>query len=255
MSQFSSLLKRSGNKNDGISWSLDIRKNWQLYLILSLPIIYVFVFNYVPMYGAQIAFKDFKASKGIIESDWVGLKHFIKFFNTPKFGVILGNTVGISLYGLLAGFPIPILLALGLHVCSQRIFKKVVQMVTYAPYFISVVVMVGMLMQFLDPELGFINVIIKALTGDTVKFLSRAELFQGVYVWSGIWQGAGWGSIIYLAALSGIDPELHEAATIEGATRLRRVIHIDIPGIMPTMIILLILSSGNIMNVGFEKYI
>ena len=235
------------------SWKDDIKVNWQLYLLLLLPIAYILIFNYIPMYGAQIAFKDFKASKGILGSEWVGIKYFVKFFQAPKSATIIFNTVRLSIYGLIAGFPIPIILAVSLNVCRMKLFKKTVQMVTYAPYFISVVVMVGMLIQFLDTEIGFINIAIKKITGDTVQFMAKAEYFGDVYVWSGIWQSAGWSSIIYLAALSNIDPELHEAAIIDGASRFKRIIYIDIPGIFPTMIILLILNAAQIMNVGFEK--
>lgn len=234
----------------------EIKVNYQLYLIVLLPIVYIIVFHYMPMYGVQIAFKDFVAVKGITGSPWVGLKYFEKFFNSYEFSRVVKNTLEISIYSLIAGFPVPIILALSLNNTANLKFKKTVQMVTYAPYFISTVVMVGILTQFLSiADYGVVNNLIRMLGVKPVMFMSRPELFSSVYVWSGIWQGAGWGAIIYIAALSSIDQELYEASIVDGASRFQRVIHIDIPGIMPTMVIMLILSAGQIMNVGFEKVI
>jgi putative aldouronate transport system permease protein len=207
------------------------------------------------MYGAQIAFRDFQASKGFFRSDWVGLENFEKFFNSPYFVRIIRNTLEISLYTLIAGFPLPIILALSLNCSLSKRFKKTVQMIAYAPYFISTVVMVGMIMQFLSPKIGFVNRGIGFLGISPIHFLGDAGWFSSVYVWSGIWQHLGWSSIIYLAALSTVDPNLHEAAIVDGASRFKRVIHIDIPRILPTIIVLLIIQSGQIMNVGFEKVI
>jgi ABC-type polysaccharide transport system permease subunit len=231
----------------------ELVSRWQLYLMISVPIIMLFIFHYIPIYGLQIAFKDYQPSLGIWHSKWVGLKWFYKFFQSYQFKRVISNTLEISLYSLIAGFPIPIILALGLNMCGHEKFKKVVQTTTYAPYFISVVVLVGMIIQFLSPKFGLVNRAIVSLGKEPVMFMIRPELFADLYVWTGIWQGTGWGSIIYLAALAGIDPQLHEAAIIDGASRFRRVIHIDIPGILPTMIILLILNSGSLMSVGFEK--
>ena len=189
-----------------LSWWRDLTVNYQLYLLVLLPVAYIFVFMYIPMYGTQIAFREFLAIKGIWGSDWVGLKYFQKFFDSPYFVRVLRNTLEISLYTLIAGFPFPILLALALNSTLNRRVKKTVQMVTYAPYFISTVVMVGMLFQFLSPRIGFVNDILAVLGFERMMFLSEPALFSSVYVWSGIWQFTGWNSIIYLAALSTVDP-------------------------------------------------
>ena len=236
-----------------LSWRRDLTVNYQLYLLVLLPVAYIFVFMYIPMYGTQIAFREFMAIQGIWGSDWVGLKYFQKFFDSPYFVRVVRNTLEISLYTLIAGFPFPILLALALNSSLNRRFKKTVQMVTYAPYFISTVVMVGMLFQFLSPRIGFVNDILALLGFERVMFLSEPALFSSVYVWSGVWQLTGWNSIIYLAALSTVDPELHEAAIVDGANRLRRILHVDIPSVLPTIVILLIIQSGQIMTLGFEK--
>lgn len=231
----------------------EFRKNNQLYLLVLIPVLYLIIFHYVPIYGIQIAFKEFRVSKGIWGSDWVGLKYFLKFLNSYQFLTVVVNTISISVYHLIAGFPIPIILALALNNAFSARFKKIVQMCTYAPHFISTVVMVGMLVQFLSINAGFVNKIIQAFGLEPILFMGRPDLFSSIYVWSGIWQNAGWGTIIYLAALSSIDKELHEAAIIDGASLFKRVIYIDIPGIMPTMTILLIMNFGHIMSVGFEK--
>lgn len=238
-----------------ITWRRDFQLNYQLYLLVTLPVIYIFIFRYIPMYGAQIAFRDFVASKGFFRSEWVGLKNFEKFFASPYFVRIIRNTLEISLYTLIAGFPFPIILALSLNCALNRRFKKSVQMITYAPFFISTVVMVGMIMQFLSAKIGFVNRGLELVGITPIHFMGEAGWFSSVYVWSGIWQRAGWNSIIYLAALSTVDPNLHEAAIVDGASRLRRVLHIDIPRILPTIIVILIIQSGQIMNVGFEKVI
>jgi len=214
---------------------------------------FVVVFAYAPMYGVQIAFKKFNALGGITGSPWVGFNQFVKFFQSYQFTRVLRNTITLSVYGLLAGFPIPIILALALNCCPFRRFTKTVQMTTYAPYFISVVVLVGMVMQFLSPKFGVVNNLIKSLGGDEVLFMGTPRYFSSIYVWSGIWQGMGWSAVIYIAALSAIDQTLHEAAIVDGATRFKRVVHIDVPGLVPTIVIVLILSAGQIMNVGFEK--
>lgn len=230
-----------------------LKKNYQLYIFLLPAILYFAIFQYGPMYGIQIAFKNFIPSKGIWGSPWVGLKHFRNFFDSYYFPVLIKNTLGISLYQLVAGFPIPIILALMINEVKNKYFKKIVQNVTYAPHFISTVVMVGMIMTFLSPSNGIINSVIKAFGGEPIYFMSKSSMFKDIYVWSGIWQNAGWGTIIYLATLAGIDPSLHEAAVVDGATRLQRIRHINIPGIMPTMVITLIMNVGGIMSVGFEK--
>lgn len=230
-----------------------IKRHWQLYLVLLLPMAYLLVFRYWPMYGVQIAFRDFNAAEGIAGSPWVGFMHFERFFNSYRFWDLLRNTVGISFYSLLAGFPLPIILAIAVNEARRYYFKKTVQMVTYAPHFISTVVMVGIILQFLDPRIGLINKAIAALGGTPTNYIGKADLFQSIYVWSGVWQGMGYASIIYIAALSSIDPQLEEAAVIDGASRLQKIWYIDLPGILPTAVILLILNVGQIMNVGFEK--
>jgi putative aldouronate transport system permease protein len=228
-------------------------KGYQLYLLFLPTLLYVLVFLYGPMYGVLIAFKSFRPHLGILGSPWVGFRHFVRFFNMPTFWTIIGNTIGLSLYHLAAGFPIPILLAIGLNISRNRKFKKTVQTITYAPHFISTVVMVGMLSVFLSPRYGLVNHAIAFLGGERIFFLGEPEMFQSLYVWSGVWQDAGWGTIIYLAALSGIDTSLHEAAIVDGATLRQRVWHIDLPGILPTIVILLVLNLGRVMSVGFEK--
>lgn len=233
--------------------SESFKKYWQLYLFILPGMLYFIIFHFMPMYGVQIAFKDYRAIDGILGSDWVGLKHFIRFFESPQFWSMLKNTVGLSLYQLIAGFPIPIMLALLLNQMKNEKFKKTVQMATYAPHFISIVVLCGMMSVFLSPSTGIINVIIKAMGMDPVFFLGDPEMFPHLYVWSGVWQNAGWGTIIYLAALAGIDPSLYEAARVDGANKFRLIWHIDIPGIMPTAILLLIMDLGKVMNIGFQK--
>ncbi len=231
----------------------DWHKNYDLYL-LSLPaFVYFVLFHYVPIYGVQIAFKDFSAALGITGSPWVGMEHFARFFRSFYFTSLIKNTIGISLYSLAVGFPVPIILALLLNEVGRQGFKKSVQMATYAPHFISTVVMAGMLANFLAPDTGLVNILIKTLGGQPLSFLSKPEYFKTIYVVSGVWQEAGWASIIYIAALSGIDPQLHEAAIIDGANKVQRIRHINIPGILPTAVIMLILNMGRIMNVGFEK--
>jgi multiple sugar transport system permease protein/putative aldouronate transport system permease protein len=216
-------------------------------------LLYIIVFNYIPIYGAQIAFKNFRITEGIWGSPWVGFEHFKRFFNSYEFERLIGNTLALSIYSLLAGFPFPIILALLLNYVNNERFKKTVQMVTYAPNFISTVVLVGMIMQFLSPQIGIVNNILEALGMERIHFMAKPEYFRHIYVWSGVWQTTGFSSIIYIAALAAIDPQLHEAAIVDGATKVQRIWHIDLPGIMPTAIILLILNSGNILRVGFEK--
>ena len=230
-----------------------ITRNWELYLMFVPVLAYFILYHYVPMYGVQIAFKKFSGVKGIWGSPWRGLYNFQRFFNSYQFTEVMGNTVSISLYALVVGFPAPILLALLMNELRSGRFKRVVQTVTYAPHFISTVVMCSMIILFLSPSSGVINKVIRLAGGQPVYFMGLPEHFKSVYVLTGVWQGAGWGSILYMAALAGIDPQLHEAAIVDGASRLQRIWHVNIPGILPTAIILLILNSGSIMNVGFEK--
>lgn len=226
--------------------------DWQLYLLIAPAVIYIFLFNYMPMYGLQIAFRNYRPSRGIWGSDWAGLQYFLKFIEYPHFRKIVWNTLRISLYSL-ATFPLSVVLALMIHELRGRTFKRTVQMITYAPHFISTVVVCSMITLFLNKSGGLINNIVAALGGERTAFLENPGYFPTIYVWSGVWQGIGWGTIIYLAALSGVAPELTEAARIDGANRLQIIYHINIPGIMPTVVIMLILSCGNILSVGFEK--
>ncbi|RJG25275.1 sugar ABC transporter permease [Paenibacillus thiaminolyticus] len=230
-----------------------MKKNADLYLFLLPVLIYFAVFHYYPLYGVQIAFKDFSPTEGILGSRWVGFDHFVRFFNSSYAWDIIKNTLLISLYALAVGFPAPLILALLLNQIPNKKFKSIVQTITYAPNFISFVVIVGMLLIFLSPSTGIINTIIVMFGGDPINFMGKSQLFSTIYVLSDVWQSAGWGAIIYLAALSGISPELHEAAMIDGANKFKRVWHIDLPGIMPTVVILLILGLGGVMSLGFEK--
>jgi putative aldouronate transport system permease protein len=230
-----------------------LKKSWQLYIIILLPLAFILLFHYGPMYGIQIAFKEYDVTKGIFGSSWVGLKHFNRFIGSYNFKVIVWNTVSISFFSLLFGLPVPIILAISLNECDNRKYKKFVQTVTYAPHFISMVVMVSMIILTLSLNNGIINNIIAFLGGKRINFMSKPEMFKSIYIMSGIWQGMGYGSILYLAVLTGIDPTLYEAAVIDGASRIKKIRHIDIPFLIPTIIIMLILALGQIMNVGFEK--
>ena len=229
-----------------------VRRNWVLYLFILPTFIYLVIFHYWPLYGVQIAFRNFKPAKGIWGSDWVGLKHFRKFLGSYYVKDLFRNTILLSVYQLLASFPFPIFLAILLNYCVSAKLRKVTQMVTYAPYFISTVVLVGMLMVFLAND-GIFNQILGKLGIAPIAFLSDAGKFRHIYVWSHIWQRTGYNAVIYIAALAGVDPSLHEAAIVDGANKAQRAWHIDIPSILPTAIILLIMSTGNILSVGFEK--
>ena len=231
----------------------ELTKRWQLYLLLLLPISFLVVFNYVPMYGAQISFRNYTAKDGILGSAWVGVKHFVKFFTSPQFWRLIRNTFVLSIYGLLAGFPIPVMLALALNNVDNDHYRKTVQMVTYAPHFISTVVLVGMISQLFSYNYVLINKAIDMLGGSRKLFLTEPQYFRHLYVWSGVWQGMGYNSIIYISALSSIDPSLYEAAKVDGASRMQRILHIEIPGILPTIITLLILNTGRLLSVGHEK--
>ena len=221
--------------------------NWQFWAI------YAIVFAYIPMGGIVIAFKDYSIRKGIFGSDWVGLKYFKQFLTSTSSVTVIKNTVILGIYTLVVNFPIPILLAIGINEIRNKTYKKTIQMITYAPYFISVVVLVGMMMQMMDLRSGVINMILQKLGMNPINFFGDAGLFRSLYVWSGVWQTAGYSSIIYIAALSGVSPELQEAAIVDGATRIQRIIHVDIPCILPTIVIMLIFSCSNIVNIGMDK--
>ncbi|WP_046213214.1 ABC transporter permease [Paenibacillus wulumuqiensis] len=229
-----------------------IKKNSFLYILLAPALILTLLFKYVPMYGAIIAFKDFSPIRGIMNSDWVGFKHFEKFLTSPNFEVIFMNTLKLSAFGLICGFPIPILLALMLNQVRRKGIKKNIQLFLYAPNFVSVIVIAGMLFIFLSPT-GPINQIVSWISGQPLMFMTDPEYFRWVYILSDIWATAGWASIIYVAALANVDPELHNAASLDGASLLRRIWHIDLPTIKPIMAIVFILAAGGIMSIGFEK--
>lgn len=228
-------------------------QTWQLYLLVLPAVVWVIIFMYWPMYGIQIAFRDFTPVGGITGSEWVGMKHIERFVTSYNFWPLLRNTIVLAFYELIAGFPIPILLALALNAVRQKYFSRVVQLITYAPNFISIVVVVGILVMLLDPSTGIVPHALSLLGIDAPAFLTDPGWFRHTYVWSGIWQTAGFSAIIYLAALTSVPPELHEAAKVDGASQLRRMWHIDLPAILPIAIVLMILNVGNIMSVGFEK--
>lgn len=229
-----------------------IVRNYDLYLFILPAFILTFCFCYIPIYGVQIAFKNYSPIKGIWGSPWVGLEQFRRFFRVYQFKTVIVNTFGLSIYGIVVGFPLPIVLALMMNSMGTPRYKRVLQTITYMPYFISTVVLVSMLTLFLSPT-GLLGQIGRVFGLIPQNLLADPAVFPHAYVWSGVWQGMGWGSIIYLAALSSVDPTLYEAATIDGANKWQKIIHIDLPSIAPTCIILLILSAGGILNVGFEK--
>lgn len=228
---------------------------WQLSLFLIPALVYIVIFAYYPMLGVQIAFRQYTPRGGIWNSNWVGFKWFLKFFKSYQFSRILKNTVSISLYTLVVNTPLSVLAALSINLVRNKRLKKTVQTITYIPHFISTVVLVGMITQMFNPVVGAYGTIFRSLggTGYPDDILNSSTNFIHIYVWSGVWQNLGWNTIIYIAALSGVEPELHEAAQIDGASRLKRVFHIDFPVLLPTMAIMLILQSGSVMNIGFEK--
>ncbi|MDL2232699.1 ABC transporter permease subunit [Ruminococcaceae bacterium OttesenSCG-928-L11] len=231
-----------------------MKRHWQMYLLLLLPLLYLLIFKYYPMLGTQIAFKKFRASQGIWGSEWIGFANFAKFFKSYQFSRVMVNTIAVSFYQLIAGFPFPIIFALLLNTLSGKWFKKTVQTVTYLPYFISVVVLVGMMFQIFNPTRGIYGTLYTMATGTTAPDLfGKSEMFRHMYVWSGVWQNMGFNSVIYIAALSSVSNDLHEAAMIDGIGRFKRMLYIDLPAIIPTMTVLLILNAGRIMSIGFEK--
>ena len=230
-----------------------IKSNIPLYVLLFPSIILLIMFAYIPMLGLVIAFKDYSPANGILNSPWAGFKYFIQFFNSVQFGTTMMNTLKISIYSILVGFPLPILLALLCNQLRAGKFKKVFQVTTYLPHFISTMVMCGMIILFLSPNSGLIANIFKSLGWTMPNLLSKPESFAGVYVWSDVWQHIGWDSIIYLAALSAIDPTYYEAATMDGASRMQKILNIDLPLLLPTAMILLILRAGSLLSIGFEK--
>lgn len=230
-----------------------LKTRWDLYLLLLIPLAWYIVFQYVPMYGLQIAFRRFNPSRGITQSPWVGMMYFNQFFHSYYFTDLLWNTLILSVYQMAAGFPIPIVLALLINEIQSRPLRKAVQNITYVPYFLSVVVVVSMLNLFSNPSYGLFNKLGALFGLEAVDYIAKAEYFRPMYVFSNVWQNMGFNSVIYIAALTSIDPQLYEAASIDGASRLQKIWHISLPGILPTIIILFIMRIGSLMNVGFEK--
>lgn len=232
-----------------------IKNRWQLYLFLLIPIVYIIIFAYWPMVGAQIAFRKFSVKGGIWGSEWIGLKNFTKFVTSYQFGRVITNTLRISIYSIIVGFPLPILFALMLNSLRGSRFKKFATTITYMPHFISVVVLVGLLMQLINPRVGVYSIIYQFLNNGAYPsdIMANPSVFPHLYVWSGVWQDFGWSSIIYTAALANVSMDLHEAAQIDGATRFQRVLHVDVPCILPTATIMLIMRCGKIMTVGYQK--
>ncbi len=246
-------LKSVQQKPLGLRAKKALRRDWQLLLLCVLPFLYFLIFHYLPMYGVQIAFKNFQASKGIWGSEWIGFDYFKRFFTSYQFWPLIKNTLSLSFTQLIFGFPIPIILAILLNQMKNKRFKKLVQTVTYCPHFISIVVLTGMLYIFLSPRSGLINNLVTFFGGEAKHYLGDPSWFSTIFVSSGVWQNAGWSAIIYIAALAGISPDLYEAAQIDGASKWQIVRHIDLPGILPTATMMLILEMGKIMNIGFQK--
>lgn len=248
-------MRRKKNKkvSGKTTWINGVKNSWQLYLLILPVVVYFFVFSYMPMYGAQIAFRDYKVSRGIWESAWVGFKHFRTFFDAYYFKRLLSNTLLLNVYDLLLSFPIPIILAIFLNRVRNATCKKIIQTMIYAPHFISTVVLAGMLYIFLSPTAGIFNVIVKAFGGTPIDFMASKDAFRPVYILSGIWKSAGYGSILYIASLAGIDTSLYEAADIDGASIWQKIRYIDIPTLIPTAMMVLILDCGKILNSNTNK--
>jgi putative aldouronate transport system permease protein len=230
-------------------------ESWQLYLLLLLPVLYIAIFRYGPMYGLQLAFKSFRISQGITGSPWIGFAHFQRFFSYYRFPEIFLNTIILAFYKLLASFPLPIILALSLNEVGGLRLRRALQVVTYAPYFISVVVVVGIMLQLFSPHYGVITGLRHLMGLEPVDIMSAPASFRHLFVWSDVWQLTGYSAILYIAALSHVSPELYEAAEIDGASKMQKIVGIDIPSLLPTATILLILEAGRMMDISFEKVI
>lgn len=249
---------KKGNKSMSKKMDLAVRRkrgkyDWQFWAIIAVPVIYAFIFAYIPMGGIVLAFKNYSIRKGIFGSPWVGLKYFRQFLTSTSSVTVITNTFILGIYSLIVNFPLPIVFAVLMNELRHEKFKKTVQFVSYAPYFISTVVLVGMMMQMMDLRTGIFNRILTAMGLQAVNFFGDPKLFRSLYVWSGLWQTMGYNSIIYIAALAGVSPELKEAAVVDGASRLQRIIHVDLPSIMPTIIIMLIFACGSVVSIGFDK--
>lgn len=226
---------------------------WQFWIIIALPVIYAIIFAYIPMGGIIIAFKDYSIRKGIFGSDWVGLRYFEQFLTSPSSLIVIRNTLILGLYSFIVNFPLPIILAVSINEIRHKTYKKTVQMISYAPYFISVIVLVGMIMQMTDLRTGIINTLLHKVGVGSINFFGNPDIFRSLYVWSGLWQTAGYSAIIYIAALAGVSPELEEAAVVDGANILQRIRHVNLPAITPTIVIMLIFNISNIVTIGFDK--
>ena len=231
----------------------DLKTNHTLYLYLLPAVVITLLFHYLPMYGIQIAFRDFRPVRGITGSTWVGLKHFIRFFNSYQFGSLIRNTLSISLMSLFLAFPFPILLALMISQIRNKRLQRITQTITYMPHFISTVVMASIIIMFLSPNNGLYGHLVRAFGGTPDNLIAKANAFSPIYVITDIWQHSGWDAIIYISALSAVDTQLYDAAMVDGASKFKRIIYIDLPSIAPTIVILFILRAGNLMSVGFEK--
>lgn len=252
MEKLKTPLDRGPNNNKRLM--NQIARNWQLYLLLLVPVVYLFVFNYMPMWNAQIAFRNFKASEGVLGSQWVGFDHFERFLESSMMPVLFKNTITISLYGLFIGMPFPVILAILIKYSPYKKLGKLVQTVTYAPHFISMVVMVGIINVVLNPRGGMISNLLGLINIPyDINLMGEASAFYHVYVWSNIWQGMGFSAVVYTAILASVDQSLHEAAMVDGASVIKRIWHIDLPCLVPQMVLMLILGMGSILNIGFEK--
>lgn len=229
-----------------------VKRYYWLYIFLIPTLLYYLIWHYIPMGGIVVAFQRYTGAKSILESEWVGLRWFENFFSSHFAATTIGNTLALSFLSM-ATFPIPIVLALILNEIRNERYKRFAQTIMYAPHFISMVVLVSMLKIFFDPSFGFVNKIIELFGGEAQNFMGQSEAFRPLYVWSGVWQSTGWNCIIYVSALSGVDPSMHEAATLDGASRLQRILHVNLPTIAPTIIIMLIMRVGNVMSVGADK--
>ncbi len=238
---------RAGNFKKGI------KRSYQLYIVMAIPILFFVVVKYLPMYGLQIAFKDYRPVDGIWGSEWVGFENLIRFVSYPNFWRIISNTLIINLYQLVIATPVSVFLALCFNTIKEGRFKKSVQMISYAPHFISVVVMCSIIIQVLSPRGGIVNTILGLIGIDPINFMGEPGMFSSIYVWSGVWQNAGWGTIIFLASLSAVDQQLHEAAITDGASKFQRVINIDLMSILPMVVTMIIMRTGQMLNLGFQK--
>jgi len=245
-------LKKSGGLRE---LGRQFAKHYQLVLLLIPAIIYLLIFSYWPMYGVQISFRDYRPDYGFFGSEWLGLKHFERFLTYPDFARLISNTITITVYRINVNFPIPIVLAIMLNEVQNRAFKKTVQTLTYMPHFISTVVVCGMITMFLNKDTGIINILIKAFGGEAYAFMTTPSAYPHIHVWSGVWQNAGYATIIYIATLSQVDASIVEAAVVDGASHIKRIWHVDIPHLMPTVIIQLLMSLGTLLTVGYEKVI